>query len=291
MDWRDIPSLSALRAFESTARLGTFSAAARELNVTPAGIAQHVRGLEDHFGEKLVYRDGQSMALTEQGRVLAEALSEGFGMIASGVRSVGLHRSQRPLNISTTPGFAEVWLMPRLGAFWEEHPDIWIQVLPSMERANLRLEGVDMALRFGDGNWRGVDCVPLLLSPFVVVCAPSYTPANTLDDMENLETERWLFSQYSREQYQWGERIGLDFHSLGYREMASNALALSAVRSGHGLTIQSKVLVDEDIASGRMKVLHEADSEGLGYYIITLPGVLPPNVKALRNWLITPCLR
>ena len=78
MDWRDIPSLAALRAFEATARLSSFSAAARELNVTHAAIAQHVRGLEAEFGCELVFRQGAGMALTDAGRALALSLGEGF---------------------------------------------------------------------------------------------------------------------------------------------------------------------------------------------------------------------
>lgn len=286
MDWKDIPSLSALRAFEAAARLGGYSAAARELNVTHAAIAQHVRGLEKHFGETLLKRSTYGMQLTAPGQALAEYLAEGFGMIISGVRAIADEKTQRPLNISTTPTFAEVWLMPRLGAFWAEHPNIYIQVQPMMGVSNLRADNVDLAIRFGAGDWPGVDAVPLLMSPFVVVCSPKYTKANSLEELSKLGDQRWMFSEFSTEQYAWGKRIGLDFKSDGYSELASNALALSAVRSGMGLSIQSRVLVEDDIASGRMKILHEGDPEGIGYYIVTMPGVLSPPMIALRNWLL-----
>ena len=85
MDWSRIPSLAALRAFEALARHNSLSAAARDLNVTHAAIAQHLRALETHFGESLATRDGQTMKLTETGRDLADALGEGFGRIAEGV--------------------------------------------------------------------------------------------------------------------------------------------------------------------------------------------------------------
>ena len=281
-----MPSLASLRAFESAARLGGYSQAARELNVTHAAIAQHVRALENHLGEKLLNRAARGMDLTPTGQTLAEALAEGFGMIISGVRAVTDEKTKRPINITTTPTFAEVWLMPKLGSFWTDHPDIYLQVLPMMGQSNLRADGIDIAIRFGEGNWPGLDVVPLLMSPFTVVCSPSYTKANTLDEVEDLTELYWIFSEFSSEQYVWGKRVGIDFREHGYKELASNALTLSAVRSGLGVSIQSRVLVEDDIASGRMKVLYEGDPEGIGYYIVTLPGVLSPQVKTCRNWLL-----
>ncbi|WP_417250077.1 LysR family transcriptional regulator [Celeribacter sp.] len=286
MDWKDIPSLASLRAFEAAARLGGYTAAARELNVTHAAIAQHVRALEDHLDEKLLNRVSRGMALTPSGQQLADALAEGFGMIISGVRAVTDEKTNRPINIATTPTFAEVWLMPKLGAFWAEHPEIHLQVLPSMGMRNLRADGVDISIRFGQGDWPGVDVVPLLMSPFAVVCSPDYTEADKFEDIENPAELFWMFSEFSSEQYAWGKRVGIDFNESGYREMASNALTLSAVRSGLGVSIQSRVLVEDDIASGRMKVLYEGDPENIGYYIVTLPGVLSPQVKTCRNWLL-----
>jgi LysR family glycine cleavage system transcriptional activator len=83
MNWNDIPSLAALRAFEAAARHGSFSAAARDLNVTHAAIGQHVRALEDHFGLSLMQRDGRGMLVTPDGQKLAITLSDAFGLISS----------------------------------------------------------------------------------------------------------------------------------------------------------------------------------------------------------------
>ena len=87
MDWRQIPSLSALRAFEAAARTGSLSAAARELNVTHAAIAQHLRKLEEHVGRALMRREGRGMALTEDGQRLAQPLGQAFGQIADAMRA------------------------------------------------------------------------------------------------------------------------------------------------------------------------------------------------------------
>ena len=86
MDWRDIPSLPALRAFEVAARAGSFSDAARKLNVTHAAIAQHVRSLETHLATPLLNRSVKGMALTDAGARLAADLSDGFAQVIQGVR-------------------------------------------------------------------------------------------------------------------------------------------------------------------------------------------------------------
>ena len=91
------PPLTAMRAFEAAARAGSFSAAARELNVTHAAIAQHVRALETQFATSLLVREGKRMALTDAGTRLAADLSEGFSQIIHGVRQITQDAADSPL--------------------------------------------------------------------------------------------------------------------------------------------------------------------------------------------------
>ena len=117
MNWRDLPSLAALRAFEVAARTGSYSAAAQELNVTHAAIAQHVRAVEAHLDTVLMVRDGRAMAPTEVGATLAAELSAGFRQIVEAVEAINADIEARPISVSVTPSFADNWLMPRLTRF------------------------------------------------------------------------------------------------------------------------------------------------------------------------------
>ena len=128
MNWRNIPSLAALRAFEVAARTGSYSAAAQELNVTHAAVAQHVRTVEAHLDKALMIRNGRGMAPTEIGAALAATLSAGFGQIIEGVKQATDDIEARPLAVSVTPSFAENWLMPRLTRFWAAHPGFSLSV-------------------------------------------------------------------------------------------------------------------------------------------------------------------
>lgn len=286
MDWHSLPSLAALRAFDALARTGSLSAAGRLLNVTHAAIAQHLRALETHFGTPLATRDGQSMRLTETGRELAEALGDGFDRIGEGVARIMDRTVDRPVVVTLTPSFAETWLMSRIGTFWAAHPEIELRLAPSNALADLRRDGIDIAIRFGDGTWPGCDVEPLDVSRFVVVAAPGYSHAEGLDALLAEQGHTWFFSAATNEQRVWGAAIGVDFSREIVREMPSNALALGAVRAGLGLAVQSRTLVEADLDTGALVALHEEDdARGLGYHIVTRPGVLSPGAKAFRAWL------
>ncbi|WP_424991259.1 LysR family transcriptional regulator [Fluviibacterium sp. S390] len=286
MNWKDIPSLSALRAFEATARHGSFSAAARELNVTHAAIAQHVRALEADFRTQLVVRQGQGMALTSPGEHLARDLFEAFGTVASAVTRLRQAEDDRPVHVTLTPSFAESWLMPRLGGFWSAYPEIDLILHPSTQVSDLRRDEIDLAIRFGHGNWPGLVISRLLESPFVVVASPAYAQgAQTLADLGDPRQHSWFFPSVARELQVWGLALGLDFEKIPYRDLQSTTLVHAAVREGYGLSIQAQSLVEREIENGSLVALEQGDAAGLGYYLVTRNGPVPPKVQQVMAWL------
>ncbi|WP_421702285.1 LysR family transcriptional regulator [Aliiroseovarius sp.] len=285
MDWRDIPSLSALRAFEAMARLGSFSAAARELNVTHAAVAQHVRGLEAEFGESLARRAGSGMELTEEGQRLAAALSQGFGQIAAGVRELRQARGGRPIQVTLTPSFAENWLMPRLGGFRTAHPDLPIALIPHQGVSDLVRDGYDLGLRFGRGDWPGVEAQMLVPANFVVVGRPDILEGVDTDDLSALATLPWYVEEGWDETRLWAEAAGLDLSFSDVTPFPINTMVLSAVRAGLGVAMQAHALVESDLKSGNLVLLHQAAPSELGYYIVTPEGGVSPRVKLLIDWL------
>lgn len=285
MSWRDVPSLSALRAFEATARLNSFSAAARELNVTHAAVAQHVRSLESDFGTSLVFREGAGMALTDEGRTLAAALGDGFSAIQAGVAHLRTARDQGPLKVSLTPSFAENWLMPRIGAFWAEHPAIKVALHPSMEVEDLRRGGFDLAIRYGHGSWPGVEAEMLAPANFVVVGVPKLAARLQSRSMDALCTLPWILEAGRDEQRLWAGDAGLDLTCTQFSELPTNSMVLSAARAGSGLAIQTRAVIEDDLAAGRMVCLHEAEPTDLGYYLVHVPGQRSDDLKTFVRWL------
>ena len=285
MNWRDIPSLAALRAFEATARLESFSAAARELNVTHAAIAQHVRGLEADFGQELVFRAGVKMALTEAGRQLADALNEGFSTLTQGVRDLREAQASQPLKIALTPSFAENWLMPRVGGFWSQHPDTELALHPSGDLVDLKRDGFDLAIRYGHGDWQGYNAQLLVSARYVIVGTRDLIGDVAADDLTELCALPWVFEAGRAEPKLWAAENGLDLSCTRITEFATNALVLSAARSGYGLSIQGRPLIQADLDSGALVCVYQGAPSELGYYIVTRPGVPSVKVKTFTRWL------
>ncbi len=296
MDWRDIPSLSALRAFEAAARLESFSGAARALNVTHAAIAQHVRALEDEFGETLMERQGRNMVPTPAGRRFAHDLEAGFSEIAAGVRALRQSRGEGPISLTTTVTFAENWLMPRIARFWVERPDIPITIAADNRVHDLRREGHDLAIRYGRGDWPGLEVTLLTPADTVIVAHPEvaarlpegYDPADP-EAPAILARMPWLIDRSYGEVDSWLVDKGLDADALRRTELEGNNLVLAASRAGAGVSMHPRAVVERDLKAGNLVVLWDEvdDNRGLGYYILTPRGADAAKVKVFLDWLGT----
>ncbi|WP_158598903.1 LysR substrate-binding domain-containing protein [Rhodophyticola porphyridii] len=293
MDWRDIPSLSALRAFEAAARLENYSAAARTLNVTHAAIAQHVRALETHFGQSLIEREGRRMVPTPAGRRLATDLANGFAEIAAGVRTLTEARREGPISLTTTRSFAENWLMPRLSEFWSARPDIPITISSDDRVHDLRREGHHLAIRYGRGVWPGVETRFLSRANTVVVAHPALAArlpetyaAAAPEAVRMLADLPWVVDTSFGELFSWLTVQGLDRADISATELSSSALALAACRAGAGVNMQPYAVVQKDLDEGRLVLLLEQCDTELGYYLVQQPGPLPTRVKVFVDWLV-----
>ena len=285
MKWSGIPSLASLRAFEATARAGSYSGAARELNVTHAAIAQHVRALEDFFSTELLFREGRGMALTDAGSRLAVSLADGFGAIADGVQALHDATAARPLRVSVTPSFGENWLMPRLGAFWAAHPEIEVEIKPTARLVDLRRDDVDIAIRYGKGDWTGVEVQPLVAVRNVVVGAPALLGTDRPSTPTEMARYRWILERHVREAYFIVERLGLSLDEISHSVVDTNALAVSAIRSGLGLGVQSAALVGREIEAGQLIALTEPVADDIGYFMVTLKGRETPGLRRFMAWM------
>ncbi len=286
MNWRDIPSLAALRAFEAAARVGSFSAAARELNVTHAAVAQHVRTVEADLGVSLLVRAGRGVALTDAGHRLAASLSDGFAEITNGVRAVAEGAAARPLAITATPSFAENWLMPRLAGFWAAHPGLNLSITPSMDVADLRRDGFDMGIRYGYGDWPGLEATLLVEADYTVVVAPSLLVGRSVSGIADVMDLPWMFEVVHREPQKWVTELGLDWDCCQVNEVATLSMLLSAVRAGGGVSVVSSALVADDISAGKLVAVMSERREGLGYHIIHPPGTMSARAKTFKKWLL-----
>ncbi len=285
MDWRSLPPLSALRAFAALVDAGSFTGAGAALNVSHAAVSQQVRGLEERLGTALVTRTGRSVTLTDQGARLAQALGPAFQSIRAAVDELTGADAARPLQVSMTPSFAVGWLMPRISDFRHRHPDIELMLNPTIEVVELEPGGIDVAIRYGRGDWPGLHSELLLETRFVVVGARSLIGDREISDPGALLDFPWLQELGTSEVAVWLRGQGvLDpvqariTHLPGY-------MVLEGLRSGQGITATASAFIQNDIDEGRLVVLFDDTKPGAGYHVVTRPDVQRPPLKAFVSWL------
>lgn len=284
IDWRHMPPLSALRAFAAVANHKSYSGAARALSVTHAAVAQQVRSLEENLGVALVSRSGRGMALTAEGEQLAAGLSEGFGAIQTAVATVR-GGDDRPVRITLSPGFATQWLMPRLREFWALHPEIALSLHPEHRLVDLRREGMDLGIRYGNGDWQGVEARYLTSARLVVAGAPELAGVQAEMTPEEMRRQHWVMTDNTPEELRWMETHGLDPAGLRATYFPDEELTLAAARQGLGLIVESYALLEEDLKRDRLRVVFDGRDRLPGYFIVTPPGPQRRGARAFLSWL------
>ena len=284
MDWLSLPPLTALRAFAALAETGSASAAGAALNVSHAAISQQIKTLEGHMGLTLVDRSGRTLTLTPEGRQLAEALNSGFGGIARTIAALTGADAGRALQISTTPSFAAHWLMPRLAAFRQAHPEADLMLSPTPQVVTLEPGGIDIAIRYGTGDWPGLDAHLLFASPLVAVAAPDLIKGKAVSRPADLTGLPWLQEFGTTEASDWLRRRGVTTDREGGLTQVPGNLLLDGLRNGYGVAVTVYEWVHQDIAAGRLVELFRDDDQA-GYYIVSRKGPLRPRAKAFANWL------
>ncbi|WP_158966899.1 LysR substrate-binding domain-containing protein [Chachezhania sediminis] len=285
IDWRHLPSLSSLRAFELTARMGSFAAAARALNVTHAAVAQQVRGLEAELGVALARRSGRSVQLTDAGARLAASLTEGFGVMAQGIADVRRQQQAQPVQIAATVFISQSVILPRLHEFWERHPDIAVSVLPSQDLVDLVALGFDIGIRtsFGDPDWPGFDAHLLLESEVILVGAPTLVRPG----MKPLDELPWIWSRGSDYDEGTIRAFGFDPAKLRNVDLGTPIFQLASARQGLGLCAATDIIVRSDLEAGTLVRLPVPSPFSVRYYAATPKGPVRPQAKVFLDWLIS----
>ncbi len=173
----DFPPVASLRSFEAVARLGSVTQAAHELSVTHSAVSQHIKQLEALVGVTLFIRHGRGVRITEEGRLYALQIREALQHIADATRMVQI----KPRTLEVTwrrSSFGCHWLLPRLARFQTRHPQIAVRLLTSLAVVNLQQEGIDLAIRMGQGDWEGMESRHLFADEQLVVAAPGYRGGN-----------------------------------------------------------------------------------------------------------------
>ena len=169
---RRLPPLNTLRAFEASCRYLSFTKAADELFVTQAAISHQIKTLEEALEVKLFRRLNRALMLTEEGQILLPAVQEALGILGDAVGKLREQEKTGTLTVSMLPSFASSWMVPRLGRFQAAHPDIDLRISANFDLVDFDRDDVDVAIRWGKGEYPGLTSVHLMTEELFPVCSP-----------------------------------------------------------------------------------------------------------------------
>jgi LysR family glycine cleavage system transcriptional activator len=285
-----LPPFAALRAFHAAAVHGRFRDAAQSLGLTESAISHQVRHLEDFLRTALFDRSGPGVRLTAAGRRYLEQIDPAIRQIQSATEAMLRPSGRNVVRLTLPPSLAATWLIPQLGAFEREHPDIELQLVATTRVVDLRRDQVDLAVRHGKGTWPGIDAAFLLDETALAVCAPGYLTLRPEDDpLAVLERVRLIVNaRFPNEWEEWARARGLAPPALdGAIELEGMEQALQVAESGHGLAIGRRPMVDDRLSRGSLIAPFGAgDPTGAAYYLCR-PADMPATAVArrLERWL------
>ena len=285
-----LPPLSAVRAFEAAARLGSFTRAGEELGMTQAAVSYQIKLLEERVGTPLFLRMPRQVRLTETGQRLSAAVSEAFDALRAAFASIG-EDAGGVLTISVIPAFAANWLAPRIGSFQLRHPALAVRLSASNRLVDFAREEVDLGIRAGLGGWPGVVAHELFPLRFTPVCSPGLLqrlgPVREPADLLRFP----LLSPADPWWRHWFERAGVAVDAIESRpgiNLDSQQIEGQAALAGQGVAMVTPSLWAAELASGRLVQPFDLIGDDGWRFWLVYPEARRnvAKIRAWREWLL-----
>ncbi len=287
---RRLPPLNALRAFEAAARHLSFTKAADELNVTQAAISHQVKALEERLGVVLFRRLNRALLLTDAGQGFLPPLREAFDQMAAATERLRVDDSRGVLTLTTLPSIAARWLVPRLGRFREAHPDIDLRIDASQHLTDFVRENVDIALRYGGGEWDGMRADRLMTEDFFPVCSPRLLDSDPpLREPADILHHTLLHDNSPTDWTMWFLAAGIEGGDpTRGPAFTDSSLVLQAAAEGQGVALGRGVLAAADLEAGRLVRPFDLSLEAKYAYYLVCPQATAesPKIASFRAWLL-----
>ncbi|MET3791947.1 LysR substrate-binding domain-containing protein [Aquamicrobium terrae] len=290
---RQLPSMTSLVVFEAAARQLSFTRAAAELGITQAAVSRQVQALEQNLGFQLFRRLHRSIELTERGQTLSKSMSEALGTITRTVQSLTAETSAGELVISASVAFSHFWLLPKISDFRRRHPEIRLKVISQDANVNLLREDVDIAIRYGEGNWPDGRAIILFNDDVFPVCSPDYLAAHGSPDCVADLTRHSLIVSDSPDPswIGWDRWLNAFGHGAAPRNVTLSCSfytdAIHAAMRGEGIALGWHRLVHDLLLQNRLvRVSAESLRTRESYFVVLRNGQpVKPQVDAFLRWI------
>lgn len=291
-----LPPLKSLQAFDAAARHLSFKRAAEELNVTPTAISHRIKVLEEHLGHKLFHRLTRALQLTAAGTAYAPLVREGFARLEAASEALDRSAETGELVLTTTMSFATKWLSPRLHRFAEKHPDITVRVLATDQPLDFGRHNVDLAIRYGYGDYGDHFVAWVLTDRAAPVCAPTLLavrdgrPTAAAIATSPLIHYEWSGrSERDPSWRKWFEAAGVELDQVPASAVYSDEhMCVQAAIDGHGIALSGLIAAAGDIEAGRLTtVLSDIRLKSKSYFLVCpMHRAETPKHVAFREWLL-----
>jgi LysR family transcriptional regulator, glycine cleavage system transcriptional activator len=299
---RTLSRIKAIQSLEATARLGSYVAAAQELNVTPAAVGQQVRLLEEWVGMPLFKRLSSGNQRLQATAATEEALIDfatGLDRLDGGLRRLREHSGRKVITVTASQALVAKWLLPRLESFTTAHPELDVRLDVTDRPLDLAKGDADIGLRCGPGQWPGVQSILLMREEIFPVASPSLLAAKSMPKTPSQLLRHTLLHDVALQVSgafpswaQWFEAQGLDNSQIASTGLHINASAavIQAAINGQGIALARGALVQDDLAAKRLIRLCPKISWPLtwAYYVVASPDALSKaHVRAFQEWLMS----
>ncbi|MDU0354096.1 LysR substrate-binding domain-containing protein [Paraglaciecola aquimarina] len=285
-----LPPLNALRYFLVAGQTLSFKQAAEQLFVSQAAISQHIKTLEQHLGVPLFVRGTRQVQLTEQGKRLLPDIQAGFDSFARGVKALQQDSDPKVLNVTVVESLSTRWLVPRLQDFQEQYPDIRVRLEPSNRVRSFDDTDIDLALRFGEGKYSGLESRFVLGDRYVLVCHPSLMRPNmvpedlyqlpVLEEIGPITGKAWqaFLRQYDLQDDKFNRVLQVE---------DSTVTIVDAAIAGQGIAMLRYNLIYEQIQKQQLvMLLNFSDPSFYSYYLVAPAHHFKRRkVKLFASWL------
>ncbi|MDI1273278.1 LysR substrate-binding domain-containing protein [Polaromonas sp.] len=290
MTARDLPPLSALRAFEAAARHRSAKRAADELSVTPTAISHQLRSLEDWLAVPLFIRKPRQLELTAAGRELLGEIGSAFDVMTGAVARLRAVSRRRHVTLSTTPAVASRWLLPHVGRLREQHPELDLHIHVTHEPVPLDGHSADIAIRYGSGRWPGLVAHKLFDNHFVPACSPALK-LKRAQDLPRHGLLHFLSCHARSAPIGWAEWQklaqvrGLD-PCVG-PVFSDETHTVSAALAGQGVALMSRALIADELRQGSLVCPFGPELVGEPFHLV-YPEAQRNHaaIGAVRQWVL-----
>jgi LysR family transcriptional regulator, glycine cleavage system transcriptional activator len=263
----------AISVFHAAARSGSISKAASALGVTPSAVSQQIQALEVHLGAALMVKVGRGVALTEEGERFFAMIVDEIERITEATNRIRGLRTIATLTVRATPSLSSKWLLPRLAAFLDSHPELEVRLDGTNEPTDFSKENIDLEIRHGEGRWLGLHVEGFAEESFLPVCSPSYCRPESMDPGD---LPQFRLIQSVKSQVQWGHwflAAGVTPSERLRRVLFDRThMAIDAAAAGMGIALESNLMMWRELHDGQL----------------VCPVRSPPSTLRTTQWVVYP---